>query len=225
MSGVLLSFFAMAALAQDAPAEAVFDMIDPDYQACIAGLENDPEAVRQRAEKWLAAGGGPAALHCQAIGDLAAGYAGLAAVRLEELGSAPDAGDALVRARIMSQAALAWLEAGEAERAELAIEQAFALAPEGGELYLAAAQVWLATEQYQATIDAVTAAEEQGYSSPEAYVASARAKMALLDDRGAAEDVVEALKLEPFNVDALTARGDLHQRGVSIDANYARRPE
>ncbi|MEQ8177778.1 MAG: hypothetical protein RIA10_05525 [Amphiplicatus sp.] len=222
MSNFFFPLLAAAALSQEAPADAAFETVDPEYQACVAGLEADPEAVRQRTEKWLAAGGGVAALHCQAIGDLAAGYAGLAAVRLEELAAMPAAGDALVRARIMSQSALAWLEADKPEHAETAIEKAFAFAPEGGELYLPAAQVWLATEQYQATIDAVKTAAEEGYSSPAAYVASARAKMALLNDRGAAEDVIAALKLDPFNVDALTARGDLFQRGVAIDANYAR---
>lgn len=225
MSMSFLPFLALLALTPEAPADAVFEVADPEYQACVADIEKDPEAVRRRAGQWLSEGGGAAALYCQAVGDLAAGSAGLAAVRLEELAARSDAGDDLVRARIMSQAALAWIEAGQPKYAKSAIERAFAYAPEGGELHLAAAQVFLANEEYQAAIDATKTASQQGYSSPAAYVASARARMALLDDRGAAEDVVAALKLDPLNVDALTVRGELFQRGVAIDANYARAPE
>lgn len=222
---MFLPLAALLALTPEAPADAVFETVDPEYEACISGLGADPEAARRRAETWLSAGGGPAALHCQAMGDLAAGYPGLAAFRLEELAARADAGDALVRARILSQAALAWIEAEHPQNAAKAIDRALELVPEGGELRLVEAQALVANQQHQAAIAAVDAAAADGYESAAGFVARARARIALADYRRAAEDVVAALRIEPLNIDALTLRGDLFQRGVFIEAQYSRPDE
>lgn len=194
--------------------------IDPDYEACIAGLAENVVKGRDAASKWYAEGGGAPALHCLAVADLAAGHPKLSAVHLEELADRPDAGDKLVRARILSQAARAWLEAGENDFAEKALDAAFADAPGAGELYLVKAAVKFAQGEMQATIDAVTEAEKQGVTAPEGYVLRGRALHALARNREAADDVVAALKLDPLNVDALTLRGDLHQAGVDIKTHY-----
>ena len=36
----------------------------------------------------------------------------------------------------------------------------------------------------------------------------------------AADDVVAALTIDPYNIDALTMRGELRQAGVEIEAYY-----
>ncbi|GAB4517030.1 MAG: hypothetical protein Kow00133_01160 [Amphiplicatus sp.] len=213
-----------AALAASEPPPPAQEVLDTRYEECVARLGESVAEARKAAERWHADGGGAPALHCLAVADLAAGYPKLAAVRLLELADRPEAGDDLVRARILAQAARAWLEAGETDLAAEALDAAFAKAPGAGELYLTAAKIRLAREEYQAAADAVTKAEEAGFASTDAYVDRARARMALLQHRAAAEDVVAALKLDPMNVEALVLRGELQQLGVAIDANY-RRPE
>ncbi|MGE0408621.1 MAG: hypothetical protein AB7P23_05075 [Amphiplicatus sp.] len=195
-------------------------VVDPGYAACIERVEKNVEDGRKAAAQWAADTGRAPALHCLAVADLAAGYPKVAAIRLDELGGRDDAGDAFVRARIYSQAALSWLEADRPDLAEKSIDAAFALAPEAGEIYLAAAKMHWAKQELQATIDAVTAAEEKGFTSADAYVLRGRALHALARDREAADDVVAALTLDPRNLDALVLRGDLYAAGIKIDAHY-----
>lgn len=219
----LITAVAAAVATPQSPPHAQ-EVLDTRYEECIARLGESVAEARKAAERWRADGGGAPALHCLAVADLAAGYPKLAAVRLLELAERPDAGDALVRARILAQAARAWLEAGETDLAADALNAAFIKAPDAGELYLTAAKIHLARGEHHAAADAVTKAEEAGFTSTDAYVDRARARMALLKHRAAAEDVVAALKLDPMNVDALVLRGELQQLGVAIDARY-RRPE
>lgn len=197
---------------------------DPEYQACIASVEEDIESGRKKAMKWASEGGGAPAQHCLAVADLAAGFPKLAAIRLEELADRDDAGDDLVRARILSEAALAWIEAGLPDHAQAAVDKAFTYAPEAGELYLTEAKVDAAKNRQQATIDAVTKAEQHGVVSADGYVLRGRAYYALAEYHKSAEDAVAALKIDPFNVDALVLRGDLIQQGIEIKANYQRAP-
>jgi predicted Zn-dependent protease len=208
----------LAALTPEPTDAAVLEFPDEAYQACIVGVRKKPAEAQRRAARWLNEGGGAAAMHCQAVADLAAGYPRLAAVRLLAIAERSDAGDMLTRARILGQAALAFLEAEAPEQAESAISAAYALAPEGGELHLIAAKVYVARGKNQAAVDAVNAAEKQGLASASGFVARARAYLALQQPRSAADDVVNALGLDPLNVDALTLRGDLAALGVEIEA-------
>ena len=149
---------------------------DPDYEACIARVYANIKEGREEAARWAAEGGGPAARHCLAVADLAAGFPRLAAIRLEELSEENAAGDMLVRARLLSQAARAWLEADEPQTAQDALRRAYALAPESGELHLTAAAVYAANDKLQATIDAVDAAERDGFTPSEGYALRGRAR-------------------------------------------------
>ncbi|MEL7487068.1 MAG: hypothetical protein AAGJ87_07630 [Pseudomonadota bacterium] len=225
--------FLLAAAAMITP-EAPFDASDASnpsfharsnrYQDCIALIEEDVEIGRLAAQQWTDEGGAAPAVHCLAVADLAAGFPKLAALRLADAANRLDAGDILVRARLQEQAARAWLEAGEPAFAREAIDNAQKLAPNSGELSLTAGLVSAAQEQWQSTIDAITAAEEQGVSTIAGFIARARAYKALLQNKEAAEDVVAALKINPFDLDALVLRGELQQLGIAIDANYRRAP-
>lgn len=195
---------------------------DRTYEACTALVLKDAKAGREFAARWVAEAGGPQAQHCLAVADLRAGFPKIAAIRLEELSERTDAGDNVIRARILSQAALAWLEGGEVAEAARSIEAAFAMAPDDDELYLPAARVYAAEERRQATIDAVTTAEDRGMATSQGYVLRGRAYFVLTKYREAADDVVAALKLDPLNVDALVLRGDLAQQGVDIRADYSK---
>lgn len=187
------------------------------YHDCVALVEADLELGRTAAQQWVSEGGGANARHCLAIADLTAGFPKLAAIRLEETAERRDAGDDLVRARLFSQAAEAWLEADEPALAEQALNKAFEKANKAGELYLTATRVYAALERWQSVIDAVAAAEEAGFVSAQTYVLRGRAYAAQGSYQTAANDVVNALKLDPVNVEALVLRGELQQAGVVID--------
>ena len=180
----------------------------------------DVEEGRAGAQRWASEGGGAPAQHCLAIADLAAGFPKLAAIRLRELAERSDAGDETARARVLAEAALAWLEAGEIREAENALAAAKARAPGSPELDFVAAKIYAADNRWQAAADAVSAAEEKGATSAESFLIRARAHRALGRDDDAAHDVVAALTLDPLNVDALTLRGELRQAGVEIEAYY-----
>jgi predicted Zn-dependent protease len=190
------------------------------HQECVRLIVEDLAEGRDGAQRWALEGGGAAAQHCLAIADLAAGFPKLAAIRLTEIAGRPDAGDETTRARVLAEAALAWLEAGDAAEAEKAIMDAKARAPSLKELDFVLAKVFAAGNRWQAAADAVTAAEKNKVTSAEAYVIRARAYRALGRDPDAAEDVVSALTLDPFNIDALTLRGELRQAGIEIEAFY-----
>lgn len=217
---------ALAALTPEAPFRPAY--LDPKaldlsglserYQACIALIVEDTELGRRGAEQWASEGGGPPALHCLAIGDLAAGYPRLAAIRLAELAERPDAGEPAIRARIAAEATLAWLDASDPAAAEEALATAQQLAPEDPSLLIIAALAYEAAGKLSAAAEAVTTAEKAGLRTASAYLIRARARRAQGDHLSAAEDVAAALNLEPLNIDALTLRGDLAAAGVTIEA-------
>ena len=199
-----------------AAAAAVYS-ISPQYSDCVQFVEADLELGRIAAQQWVSEGGGAEARHCLASADLKAGFPKLSALRLEEIAQRKDAGDDYVRARLLAQAAEAWLIANERVYAEAAIEQAFDLVPDSGELQLTAAKVHAARERWQETIDAVSAAEDAGFVSAETFILRGRGRYVLGAYERAADDVVAALNLDPTNIDALVLRGDLAQAGIVID--------
>jgi tetratricopeptide (TPR) repeat protein len=188
------------------------------YQACVGLIIEDAGLGRRGAAQWANEGGGPPALHCLAIGDLAAGFPKLAAIRLVELADRTDAGDPAVRARIAAEATLAWLDASDTASAGEALATAKKLAPGDPSLFVIEALVHEAAGKLSAAAEAVTAAEKAGVRTANAYLIRARARRAQGDHLAAAEDVAAALNLEPLNIDALTMRGDLAAAGVTIEA-------
>ena len=190
------------------------------YADCVRLLSDDLSVGRLAAERWVSEGGGAPALHCLAVADLANGYPKLAAVRLTEISERADAGDSRARSRLLAEAALAWIDAHDPEQAEGSILAAKRLTPDLPELDFVAAKAYAAGEKWQAAADAATAAESAGLKTVEAYLIRARAHRALGKDVNAADDVVAALTIDPYNIDALTMRGELRQAGVEIEAYY-----
>lgn len=207
----LIAFLSAFALA---PGEATERYLD-----CLLLVEEDVETGRRAAQLWAGEGGGADAQHCLAMADIAAGFSKLGAARLEELAQRKDAGDDYVRARLFAQAAEAWLDAGETEAASSAVATAFEHAPDAAELHLTAAMVHAAAGKWHETIAAVSAAEQAGLGNAESFVLRGKARLFLGDAEGAAEDVVNALSIEPTNIDALTLRGDVQRAGVVIEVN------
>ena len=195
--------------------------VSPRYADCVELVRADLKLGRIAAQQWVSEGGGAEARHCLAQADLKAGYPKLAALRLAEIAQRKDAGDDYVRARLYDQSALAWLDAEESERAEEALNNALALVPDSGELYLTATKVYAARERWQDVIKAANTAESAGFVSAETFVLRGRGYYTLADHEAAAHDVVNALTLDPVNIDALVLRGDLARVGVKIDVSLA----
>lgn len=193
------------------------ETLSPRYADCINLIEADLELGRIAAQQWVGEGGGAEARHCLSVADFKAGFPKLAALRLEEIAQRNDAGDDYVRARLLSQAANAWLEGGEPTRAEDALNQALALVPDSAELQLTAAKVYAAQERWHEVITAVTNAEDGDLVSAETFVLRGRGRYIFGAYEKSAEDVVAALSVDPTNVDALVLRGDLAQAGINID--------
>ena len=194
--------------------------VNPRYLDCLTLIEADLEVGRIAAQQWASEGGGADALHCLSVADLAAGYPKLAAARLEDIAHRKDAGDDYVRARLLAQAASAWLQGGEIEFAAKAIQDAFDLVPDSGELHLTAAQVYAAQKKWQQVVFSVTEAEDAGFVTSTTYVLRGRGYITFGNYERAAQDVVNALTVEPLNVDALVLRGELQQRGIVIDVFF-----
>ncbi len=208
---VLLSAFTLA------PAEA-----SDRYLDCLLLIERDIELGRRAAQIWAGEGGGASAQHCLAMADIAAGFGKLGAARLEDIAKRSDAGDDLVRARLYAQAAEAWLEVEEKAFAKTALAAAFAHAPDAGELHLTDAKIKAADEDWHHVITAISTAEKAGIASADGFVLRGRARLAIGDTEGAAVDAVNALSIEPTNIDALTLRGDVQRAGVQIDVSLSK---
>ena len=194
------------------------------YLDCVSRVEADADDGRLWAQKWAYEGGAADAQHCLALADIAAGYYKLGAARLEDIAERKDAGDDYVRARLLSQAALAWLKASDVANAERTIVEAFSLVPDAGELHLAAAPIYAAKESWGQVITAVDKAEKAGFSSSDGYVQRARANIAFGDFETAANDVVNALTINPTNIEALVLRGEIQQTGIVIDVYFEDNP-
>ncbi|MEO1252586.1 MAG: hypothetical protein AAFW81_09595 [Pseudomonadota bacterium] len=207
----LLSLFSTFTLAPEDASERYVD--------CLLLIENDLETGRRAAQIWTQEGGGADAQHCLAMADIAAGFPKLAAARLEMIAQRKDAGDDFVRARLLAQAAEAWLAGDKADFAEEAIAAALEHSPGAGELHLTAALVYAAKEAWPQVIENADTAEEAGFFSVDVYVARGRAKLAIGDTEAAAQDVVAALSINAFDIDALTLRGDVQRAGVGIEVN------
>jgi len=198
---------------------ALASLIEPTsrYEECIAHVTEDVPSGRAEAQAWAEAGGGADAQHCLAVADLAAGFPKLAAARLEDIAQRKDAGDDYIRARLLAQAAEAWLEVENTDYAEKAIKSAFNLVPDADELNLTAARVYAAKKNWPAAIASVDVAEASGFVAADTYVIRGRGRVAQGDYRAAADDVVNALTLDPTNLDALVLRGEIQQTGITID--------
>lgn len=222
---MLSTFFAALAAALAAQAQdqtpPVQEHLDPHYADCVTLVNADLELGRIAAEQWVDEGGGAEAEHCLAVADLKAGFPKLSALRLEDIAQRKDAGDDYVRARLYAQATTAWLEANETAYAKAALDKALALVPDSAELFLTAAKVYAAEENWQEAINAVTTAEEGGFVSAETFVLRGRGRYVLGAYERAADDVVAALTVDPVNVDALVLRGDLAQVGIKIDVFFS----
>ena len=181
------------------------------YADCMALVNRDPETAFESAMSWRDSGGGAAARHCVALALLGLGNAAEAAKRLETLAQEMGQADPSLRAEVLGQAGLAWLVAGNAERADAILGAALEIDPGNPDLWIDRAQALAARSAYWDAIDDLNRAIDlaPGRAEAHAFRASANRYVGNLDL--AADDIERALALAPSDPGALLERGNIRK--------------
>jgi tetratricopeptide (TPR) repeat protein len=182
-----------------------------EYDKCLALLSGDPGGARALAEAWQARGGGDGAAHCLGLSRIAGGKPEAGAAILDTLASASQA-SAAVRATLYSQAAQAWMMAGQPRRAEQDLTQALALAPGAPDLLVDRAAAAIALKSYGEAVTDLSAALSDDPRRVDALVMRATALRQLGRLDAARDDIGRALHEAPDSPEALLERGILRQR-------------
>ncbi len=190
----------------------------PEYDRCLAMLDDDPQGARMFAETWAQTGGGEGAEHCAALATLSLGEAERAAEQLERIASRSQAGLA-ARAAVFGQAAEAWLAANDPRRAHAAVTLALALAPNDPDLLVQRANASLAINRPGDALADLDRATQLDPNRAEAWVLRAGALRRQDRVDAASQDIARALMLQPDNPEALLERGIIRQlRGDAAGA-------
>jgi tetratricopeptide (TPR) repeat protein len=197
------------------------------YDKCMTMIADDPEGAEAIATSWQAAGGGDAAIHCQALAAIATGEPEAGASMLETLAHGGTV-EGLTRAVLLGQAAEARLMADQAEPALKDASEALAISPDDPDLLIGRANAYDALDRPKEEISDLNRALLLDPSRGEALVsrASVWRRMDKVDDAKA--DIEKALVLDPEDAEALLERGILRQEvgdlaGARDDWTHARK--
>ncbi len=196
------------------------------YDKCMTMLADDPEGAEAIATSWQAAGGGIAAIHCQALATIANGEPETGAAMLEGLAHG-DKSEGLTRAVLLSQAAEAWDMADQPELALRDLTEALAISPDDPDLLIDRANANDSLGRATDAMDDLNRALLLDPSRGDALVLRAAVwrRMDMLDE--AQSDIDKALSLDPDDAEALLERGILRQSrgdlaGARQDWTHAR---
>jgi|GEM_PF-639030 len=155
MGRFFLTFFMMFFVAlplkaeiQTTSAESAAEKVQTEpekYLACLKQIEQDPKAALDQAREWLIAGGGVAARHCEANALYMSGTVKPAAEKFEQIANDLDIGEGLsdfalaqksrLKAEVLFQAAIAWQDAEQLDKAYSNLSTALVDAKEYQGLY------------------------------------------------------------------------------------------
>lgn len=195
---VVLGTFSLSAAEIDQSAQ---------YQACMALLTRSPLEAGESARTWAERGGGVPARHCLARSLLLLDRPRQAAEELEGIfkllnpdqqGLAPD---------ILGQAALAWVKAGELDRAFALQSEALKRRPRDVDLLVDRAVTLGQAQNFFEAIDDLNAALERSPRRVDALVYRATAYRYVDALDLAQEDADRALGIDPRSLPALLERG------------------
>jgi Flp pilus assembly protein TadD len=186
-----------------------------EYDKCMTMLADDPEGAEAIASTWQAAGGGDAAVHCQALATIANGEAEAGAEMLENLARGGTI-QGLTRAVLLSQAAEARLMADQAELALKDVSEALSLSPDDPDLLVGRANANDALGRTTEAMDDLNQALLLDGSRGDALVLRAALwrRLDMLDE--ALSDIEKAIALDPEDAEALLERGILRQRAGDL---------
>ena len=212
----------LALLVAPVPARAQDDQAGQEkkYQACMKLAQKTPKLALKQAMDWEKAGGGDAARHC-----VAASYMGLkqyddAAMELERIAQTMPQVKAPMMAQLFGQAAQAWMNMDQPDRALNDINQGLKLNKNSVDLLVFRATIYGNQDKYFDALDDLNTAYDLTSDRGTILVMRATAYRKL-DQPDLAKDNVElALKADPNDPDALLERGT--QRAQAGDKDGAR---
>ena len=208
LRAMLLAFAMTVPLPTTALAQQGLLTQDRDYQVCMQRVTMDPSDAFEFALAWADRGGGFAAKHCEASALFALGQYGEAAARLQALAAAMEGrAPAPVLGDLLGHAGVAWLQAGETERAHAAQTSALALDPANVQVRIDRAMTLAAAENWWEAIDDLNLALEAAPDDVTARVLRGGAYRQVEVFDLALEDLNRALQLQPGDGEALLERG------------------
>jgi tetratricopeptide (TPR) repeat protein len=177
------------------------------YERCLTLTRKDPAAAITAAEAWRNAGGGPAALHCDALALVALHRYVEAAPLLERAAAVVAKNGKDMGATLYDQAANAWLLAGETRSAETAIDSALVLSPRDEDILFDRARVRAAAKNWTGAVADLGTLLTLDPNRADALVLRSSARHALGQKADAESDLAHALQIYPDYPEALVERG------------------
>ncbi|HWE06040.1 MAG TPA: tetratricopeptide repeat protein [Rhizomicrobium sp.] len=176
------------------------------YDRCLVLVKRDAARAETEAAGWSAAGGGAAALHCEALALVELKRFAEAAQKLEDAANQSAAAPSL-RAELLDQAGNAWLLAGAAGKAESALSAALALEPKSEDVLADRARERGAAKNWTGAVGDLTSVLALDPDRADIYVLRASALHAQGRKAEAGADIGRALGIYPDYPEALVERG------------------
>ena len=193
---------------------------EPDYEACLDLAARDPRAARDLADGWLEQAGGNSAWHCLAEARRNLGEHAAAARDFAVLAREMALHDPQLAVPFALQAVDAWLAAGDPALADELIVQVMGEAGPSADLWIAAAHVAAARDDWRRAVDALSQALLAQPGSRDALLLRAAAHRRLGDYALGLDDAERGLQIAPGDPSLLLERGNL--RLLADDAAGAR---
>lgn len=181
------------------------------FVSCMAKGEFDPVAAKEYAEQWLASdtGGDPYAFYCLAVWTFHTGDPRRAAEILENLSEDPVLRDTDYALTLLRSAGDLFDAAGELELAFRAYSKALDQNRFEPELWVDRALVRAALGDFAGTLADLDLALALDADNVEALVFRGSSYLAVDQLDAAADDALQALLLEPFNIPGLWLRAQI----------------
>ncbi|MGH6876278.1 MAG: tetratricopeptide repeat protein [Rhizomicrobium sp.] len=177
------------------------------YDRCLELVKRDPARASAEAASWSGAGGGAAALHCQALALVALKRFPEAAQKLDDAAAGAANAAPSLRAELLDQAGNAWLLAGNAAKAEAALTAALVLDPKNEDILSDRARERGGARNWSGAFEDLTAVLAIDPDRADIYVLRASALHAEGRKAEAHADIARALGIYPDYPEALIERG------------------
>lgn len=183
------------------------------YRDCMGRVSKAPKQAFEQALAWHSTGGGFPARHCAASALQALGQHAEAAARLHKIAIDMKAAPVALRAKILQQAAGAWLRAKQRKRALAVLKYAINIDPRNMQLRSDRGLILALSGRLFAAVDDFNKVIEAEPKNADVLVLRAASYRRLKSIALARDDLKRALAIDPDHPDALLERGILKLAG------------
>jgi len=176
----------------------------------MAQVAQRPRAAFDDATAWEGLGGGHPARHCALAALMELGQYNEAAQGLEKLADEAH-GDAAFKAKLLVQAARAWIAADQPGQARAVADAALILSPDAPDVLQVRARALALLGAYWEAADDLSRVLYSDPKNVEALVLRGAAYRQLDASELALDDLNRALTLDPTNAEGLLERGNTHR--------------